>query len=59
MKGETGYFRWFSGHNWDNATDLRLMKCPSKELLISLGRWASGQGELTQVEIDMVVTGEN
>lgn len=30
---------------------LRLMKYPSREMLISLGRWASRQGGLTQKEM--------
>ncbi|MDO8444714.1 MAG: Eco57I restriction-modification methylase domain-containing protein [Deltaproteobacteria bacterium] len=46
------YFRRFSGHTQVNATDLRLMKYPSRNILISLGRWASRQGELRQEEID-------
>ena len=46
------YFRRFSGHTQVNATDLRLMKSPSRGTVISLGRWASRQGELSQEEID-------
>lgn len=46
------FFRRFSGHTQVNATDLRLMKYPSRDMLISLGRWASKQGELSQEEID-------
>ena len=45
-------FRRFSGHTQVNATDLRFMKYPSRDTLISLGRWASRQGELSQEEID-------
>jgi predicted RNA methylase len=46
------YFRRFSGHTQVNATDLRLIKYPSREILISLGRWATRQFELTQEKID-------
>ncbi|MBM4284030.1 MAG: SAM-dependent methyltransferase [Deltaproteobacteria bacterium] len=45
-------FRLFSGHTQVNATDLRLLKYPSREILTRLGVWAKGQGELNQQEID-------
>ncbi|MEZ5454380.1 MAG: Eco57I restriction-modification methylase domain-containing protein, partial [Thiothrix sp.] len=45
-------FRRFNGHTQVNATDLRLMKYPSRETLSQLGEWASAQGELTQTMID-------
>ncbi|MDP2828880.1 MAG: Eco57I restriction-modification methylase domain-containing protein [Sulfuricellaceae bacterium] len=45
-------FRRFSGHTQVNATDLRLMKYPSREVLMELGRWAKNQGTLTQEQID-------
>lgn len=45
-------FRRFSGHTQVNATDLRLMKYPSREALIRLGEWATRQGSLTQDMID-------
>ena len=45
-------FRRFSGHTQVNATDLRLLKYPSREALTSLGVWAEAQGELTQDKID-------
>ena len=35
-------FRRFNGHTQVNATDLRLMKYPSREALIALGRKAKG-----------------
>jgi hypothetical protein len=46
-------FRRFNGHTQVNATDLRLMKYPSREALIALGEWAIDKGtELTQAMID-------
>lgn len=46
------YFRRFNGHTQVNATDLRLMKYPSRSALIELGEWARRQGSLTQDQID-------
>jgi adenine-specific DNA-methyltransferase len=45
-------FRRFNGHTQVNATDLRLMKYPSRAALIKLGDWAIQQAELTQAMID-------
>lgn len=45
-------FRRFNGHTQVNATDLKLMKYPSRESLIGLGKWAMQQGTLTQEQID-------
>ena len=45
-------FRRFNGHTQVNATDLRLMKYPSRKALIGLGKWARSQGELTQAVLD-------
>lgn len=45
-------FRRFNGHTQVNATDLKLMKYPSRENLIELGEWAMQQGTLTQQQID-------
>jgi len=45
-------FRRFNGHTQVNATDLKLMKYPSRENLIELGEWAMQQGTLTQEQID-------
>ncbi len=45
-------FRRFNGHTQVNATDLKLMKYPSRDILMELGEWAMGQGELTQAMID-------
>ena len=38
-----------------NATDLRLLKYPSREALPRLGVWARTQGELTQSLIDQKI----
>ncbi|RJR43022.1 MAG: SAM-dependent methyltransferase [Deltaproteobacteria bacterium] len=48
-------FRLFSGHTQVNATDLRLLKYPSREVLTCLGAWAKAQGELTQQKIDQKI----
>ena len=45
-------FRRFNGHTQVNATDLRLMKYPSRDTLIALGTWAMQQRDLTQTMID-------
>ncbi len=42
------HFRRFNGHTQVNATDLRLMKYPSRQALIALGKWARAQSALTQ-----------
>ncbi len=46
------HFRRFNGHTQVNATDLKLMKYPSRDTLIKLGEWAMQQGTLTQEQID-------
>jgi adenine-specific DNA-methyltransferase len=48
------HFRRFSGHTQVNATDLRQMKYPSREILSALGTWAAKR-ELTQETIDQKV----
>jgi hypothetical protein len=45
-------FRRFSGHTQVNATDLRRMKYPGRDVLTELGRWAMQQETLTQRMID-------
>ena len=50
------YFRCFSGHTQVNATDLRLMKYPSFEALLSLGLWAKQEVSLSQSAIDQRVS---
>lgn len=45
-------FRRFSGHTQVNATDLRMIKYPSREVLIALGEWAMRHHEPTQAELD-------
>ena len=46
------YFRRFNGHTQVNATDLRAMRYPSRDALISLGQWAKGRVSVSQEEID-------
>lgn len=48
-------FRRFSGHTQVNATDLKQMKYPSREILMALGEWAMRQQALTQSELDAQV----
>jgi adenine-specific DNA-methyltransferase len=45
-------FRRFSGHTQVNATDLRLMKYPSRDTLTQLGVWVRKQKKLNQEKID-------
>ena len=45
-------FRRFNGHTQVNATDLRLIKYPNKENLITLGEWAMRRHEPTQALIE-------
>lgn len=47
------HFRRFSGHTQVNATDLKLMKYPSRDNLTELGIWAMQQETLTQELIDV------
>lgn len=46
------HFRRFSGHTQVNATDLKLMKYPSREALMTLGEWAMRHQQPTQEAID-------
>lgn len=46
------YFRRFNGHTQVNATDLKMMRYPSRSALIDLGAWAKLEGTLTQNQID-------
>jgi hypothetical protein len=46
------FFRRFNGHTQVNATDLRRIKYPSRDVLVQLGEWAKQQPELTQTMID-------
>jgi adenine-specific DNA-methyltransferase len=45
-------FRRFSGHTQVNATDLKMMKYPSREILIELGIWAMQHQKMNQTMID-------
>jgi adenine-specific DNA-methyltransferase len=46
------HFRRFNGHTQVNATDLRMMKYPSRQALMALGKWARAQSALTQAMLD-------
>lgn len=46
------YFRQFNGHTQVNATDLRLLKYPSRKVLIDLGVWAANLPDFDQTLID-------
>jgi hypothetical protein len=45
-------FRNFNGHTQVNATDLKLIKYPSRKVLMELGEWAISNPSLTQAMID-------
>ncbi len=45
-------FRSFSGHTQVNVTDLRKLKYPNLDILVSLGRWAKVNENHTQEMID-------
>lgn len=49
------YFRRFNGHTQVNATDLRLIKYPSRDILVEIGEWAIQQQELKQTAIDRML----
>jgi hypothetical protein len=46
------YFRRFNGHTQVNATDLKLLKYPSRAALSSLGKWAKQHPQQSQEMID-------
>ena len=50
------HFRGFSGHTQVNATDLKLMRYPSREALATLGAWAMSIGDPSQDAIDETVS---
>lgn len=50
------YFRQFNGHTQVNATDLRLLKYPSKQVLTELGEWAENLQCFDQVAIDSKIS---
>ncbi|XZE17987.1 Eco57I restriction-modification methylase domain-containing protein [Pirellulaceae bacterium SH449] len=45
-------FRRFNGHTQVNATDLRLMRYPDRDVLMRLGEWALKQSTFSQNMID-------
>ena len=46
------HLRRFSGHTQVNATDLKSLPYPSEMVLSNLGKWAIGQGGISQEEVD-------
>jgi len=46
------HFRSFNGHTQVNATDLKQMKYPERQILITLGRWARTLPSFDQLLID-------
>lgn len=48
-------FRRFNGHTQVNATDLRQMKYPDREVLIKLGLWAKENPTVTLDIIDQII----
>ena len=51
------YFRQFNGHTQVNATDLRSLRYPGREVLKRIGQHASG-AVLSQQDIDAIIEGE-
>jgi hypothetical protein len=52
------HFRAFSGHTQVNATDLRALSYPEKDLLVRIGKWAANKSErLSQGMIDKYLAG--
>lgn len=49
------YFRCFNGHTQVNATDLRKLRYPNREILLALGKWAINQENLSQMAIDLKI----
>ena len=49
------HFRNFSGHTQVNATDLRSMRYPPKEVLEEFGKWSAKRPNPSQEEIDKFV----
>jgi adenine-specific DNA-methyltransferase len=47
------HFRSFNGHTQVNATDLKQMKYPSRDVLIQLGKWAKELNDFEQSVLDV------
>lgn len=52
-------FRSFNGHTQVNATDLRSLKYPDREMLVEMGKWVQNYPHLTQGDIDMKIESLN
>ncbi|MEI6756648.1 MAG: Eco57I restriction-modification methylase domain-containing protein [Chlorobium sp.] len=46
------HFRRFNGHTQVNATDLRQIRYPSRDILVALGKWVMQQKELAESAIE-------
>lgn len=51
------YFRQFNGHTQVNATDLRALNYPNREVLERIGQHADG-ATLSQQDVDTIIEGE-
>jgi adenine-specific DNA-methyltransferase len=52
-------FRSFNGHTQVNATDLRSLKYPNREMLVEIGKWVQNDPHWTQERIDMKIKSLN
>lgn len=52
-------FRSFNGHTQVNATDLRSLKYPDKEMLVEIGKWVQNDPLLAQESIDLKIENLN
>jgi tRNA1(Val) A37 N6-methylase TrmN6 len=53
------HFRNFSGHTQVNATDLRSMRYPAKDVLTEFGEWAAKRDNPSQEQIDEFIESYN
>lgn len=49
------YFRRFNGHTQVNATDLKRMKYPTREILLQIGEWAINNPNPSQKSINAIL----
>ncbi|TVP98223.1 MAG: SAM-dependent methyltransferase [Planctomycetaceae bacterium] len=53
-----GFFRQFNGHTQVNASDLRKLKYPTRDQLISIGKKLLRNKKLDQADVDKIVANE-